>query len=239
MKTKTLVTVLLVTIVLISCAPATTSVPPTETAVPTVTFTVPARTSTPTQIPPTPTETKPSNADFLAASENSFPLKEVDGLAEYICTADFSNIIYTKYESPGETQILSWVLCEDGGKTFLVPTHYVNHDIAYWPMALAGSTSNDGSDIIFDEAGIKGKMNRILAALNVTGKKAKVKLLIGKNSGSILRFADLFPRLYAATNWDEATQKFMLSGNPDDLPSVPGFSQKLLLAVRIIIVDPN
>jgi len=239
MRTKNTIALLLITIILTSCVPATTSVPPIKMPTPTITFTVPIPTSTPTQIPPTPTETRPSNADYLVTSENAFPLEEVEELSEFYCTADFSNIIYTKYEAAGGTNIFSWVLCDDGGKIFLVPTLFQNKDISYTPLALSGSQSNDGSDIFFTDAGITQLMDQVLDALKIKGEKVKVRILIGSNSGSILRFADLFPRLYAATDWDEKTQQFILSGNPDDLPSIPGFSEKLLLAVRITITEPN
>jgi GH35 family endo-1,4-beta-xylanase len=52
MKTKNIVTVLLITTILVSCAPVVTVVSPTETTIPTLTFTPVPPTATSTPIPP-------------------------------------------------------------------------------------------------------------------------------------------------------------------------------------------
>jgi hypothetical protein len=133
---KTFVTVLLVTIVLVSCAPAATSVPPTETAVPTVTFTMPAPTKTSTKIPATPTETEPSKEDYLAKSENIFPTPEGSEAVFFTCTADFSNILYQPYTLPDSTIVKVWVTCEDGGTEFVLPLWLENAQMSYFALDL-------------------------------------------------------------------------------------------------------
>ena len=231
MKTKTLITILLVAIVLMSCAPAATSVPPTETAVPTVTFTVPA--PTPTKIPATPTEAGLSIEDYLAKSENIFPMLEVNGLAEFTCLGDFDNIIYKHYTTPDGTTVKAWVTCEDGGVQFLIPIFLENDVMQYITLSIRVIIKkNDPVKSEASDAAVKKRIANILKTLGLTGK-TKIIVLIGRNSGSILTFDDPFPSIFAATGWDKTIQEFILTGDPNKLPSIDGLPGKALFGVRI------
>ena len=233
MKTKTFITVLLVAIVLVSCVPATTSVPPTETAVPTVTFTVPTPTKTPTQVPATPTEAGLGKEDYLAKSENVFPIPEVEGLAEFTCLGDFDNIIYQHHTLPDETIVKAWLPCEDGGVQFLVPLFIENKLMDYVVISMRPNIKRPDKIDWNDDVAVRVRIEKILASLGLTGK-AKVKILIGKNSESILgNVGDPFPAIFAATGWDKTIQEFILTGDPNKLPSIDGLPGKVLYGVRI------
>ena len=233
MKTKTHITVLLVAILLISCAPAATSVSPTETAVPTVTVTVPAPTKTPTQVPATPTEAGLSKDDYLAKSENIFPMLEVDGLAEFSCLGDFDNIIYQHHTLPDETIVKAWLPCEDGGVQFLIPLFLENKLMSYVVISMRPNVKRPNKITWHSDEAVRRGIKGVLDALGLTGK-AKVKVLIGENSKSVLgEVGDPFPAIFAATGWDKTIQEFILTGDPNKLPSVDGLPGRVLYGVRI------
>lgn len=236
-----------------SCAPAVRSVLPTQS--PTVAVELLSPTSIPTSspsptLPPTeaptqaptviPTKEDTTANDYLAKTENSFPLQEVQGLAEFTCTADLTNIDYRVIiASDGSTQISTIFNCEDGGYEFVVPGYLTIKDKSYTPFGLNSTQSNDGRDIQWFGNAMQTHIEKILDVLKAKGKKVKVNILVGANSGSILRYADPYPQIFAGTGWDESVTKFMQTGNPNDLPSVPGLSGRFLPAVRITITNSN
>lgn len=246
MKIKHIVTALFVIIILASCAPAATSIFPPKTSSPPATFTIPAPspTSAPTQISATPTETQPSNAEFLATTENVFPLVENEteinetGLVEFFGIIDFSQINYNKYIAPdGKTEIWASFTLEDGGVQFLVPTFWVAPGVMYHSLSWT-TNSIDGYP---SDKYLKNSMEQILSSLEIADKKVRVKLLLdpGLKNNTIARFgyADPFPQLWTNTNWDEAVRKFMETGDPNDLPKIDGFPLLPAVSIRQIVIS--
>ena len=201
----------------------------------------PTATREPTKVPTAtlaPTQENTAYKDYLAKTENTYPMPEVEGLASFICTADFSNVDYVRHTAAdGETTILASIDCEDGGVKFTFPADLFLHDIVYIPLSLAASQTNDGTDWWFGDGVPQKILEQGLTILKVEGKKAKVRILLGTNSGSILKYADPFPRIFDQTNWDEAVTKFMRTGNPADLPSIAGIKGKFLPAIRVTILE--
>lgn len=242
MKTKKNVLILLVTFILASCAPAKTSLPSTKPPVPSVTSTiaVPSATSSPTKIPVTPTETKPGNVDFLAHSENVFPLTENKrGFFKFIGTMDLGNPIYEMFTAPdGITRIYVSFIITDGNVEFLVPAYWVHRECSYLSTTLLPNgdpTAN--TDYYPSDERIKHSTEWSLEFLEPKGQpKVEVTLILdsGLNPDALtpmFGYLNPFPPLWEKTNWDEAVRKFVQTGNPNDLPKINGFP--ILPAVSI------
>jgi hypothetical protein len=241
MTTKTLITVLLVTIVLISCAPAATTIPPTETAVPTVTVTVPAPTSTPlptpTQIPATATEAGFNLIDYLKTSNNVFPLTAPNEFNQFFCRGDWDNIIYQNHSLPDGTVVKAWLKCLDGGQTFLVPLFIENDQMLYPTMAPGVTLKNtpyEAGDLY-----VRGILRKNLAARTAGGLSYDVMVVIGSGSHHLFDFGDPYPAIWAATNLDETMLAFMATGDPRVLPELPGVKGKILFGFRISSANPR
>lgn len=244
MKTKNIVAVLLITFTLVSCVPAAVPVLPTQSSALATTLTAPDPTNTPTNIPVTPTASPtPEDTtakDYLAKTENVFPLQEVEGLAEFTCTADFGNIDYKVYTAEdGATRVYATIPCPDGGIDFIIPGLFTNKDTSLTPLGMNATATDDGRDYNWFGNAPETTINQILDILKVKGMQVKIRILVGTNTGSILKFADPFPQVFAGTQWDEGIKKFMQTGNPKDLPNLPAKAGYFLPTVRIYITDSN
>jgi hypothetical protein len=239
MKIKIISAVYLVGFILASCA-QTTPISPTKPPAPSVTSTIPAPslTPSPTKILATPTETKPNNADFLARTENSFPLvvNPENGFASFTGMMDFSRPDFTVQTTPdGKTTIHISYPLDEGQVSFIVPALWNGEDSFYFPLTLFANASDGyapGDQFI-------QKMNaKHLENLNVTGKKAKVKITLdtGSKGGTttLLGYNEPFLRLWEASDWDEDVQKFIETGDWTLLPKING--KPVLPAVRIEVI---
>ena len=244
MKIKNIITVLLVSIVLASCAPATTPILSTKPPVLSVTPAVPVPSTTPlpTQILATPTETKPSNADFLAHSENVFPLAENKrGFFKFIGTMDLSKPIYELLTAPDNiTRIYASFIIKDGDVDFLVPAYWVHRDMTYLSTTWLPN-GNPDSEIDYyprDEI-IKHDVEWSVEDIVAQGQpnvEVTVILDSGMNPDALspmFGYINLFAPLWKKTNWDEKVRKFILTGDPNDLPQINGLPVLPAVSIRV------
>jgi len=245
MKIKNIITVLLVAIILASCALATTPILSTKPSTPPVTFTipVPSATPSPTRILVTATETKPSNADFLAHSENVFPLAENKrGFFKFIGTMDLGNPIYEKFTAPdGITRIYVSFLITSGNVEFLVPAWWFHRSIDYFSLTWTPTGNpDDDAEYIPSDKFIKNMTEQILVGQMPEGQSSvKVTLILdsGLNPDALtpmFGYINPFPLLWEKTDWDESVRKFVQTGDPNDLPKINGFPVLPVVSIRNI-----
>jgi hypothetical protein len=221
-----------------------TAIPPTATAIPPITATmpVPSETPIPTIIPVTPTSEAAQIAEYLAKSENKFPILATEGLGEFFGTMDFGNIIYIHEESPagGDGEIRSYAVITDAGVNFLAPEWLMGLEYTYQPLSSIFQQKPADFELIMADIAVKVETEKMIALLKMTGKSSRVRLLIGDNPGSVFKgpvvpYADIF----ATSKWDEATLEFMQTGNYKLLPikTINGTTGYLLPAIRISVAD--
>lgn len=228
------ITLSIILFFLVSCQSAPASTPtnapaPTNAAIPiTATSTI-----APTFTPLPPTATSESFQEYLQASENSFPLEGIEnGLVDFVCTADFENIIFKTYQTPDGATHLAWVACEDGGQIFITEL-FLHTDKLGYVTTSAGTTEISPSSRfsnIFIENMVNGQVER---ATGLPVGKVKVKIIGGSNSGILLKHDDIFVSIFPAVNWDEAFLEFAKTGNFTKLPQIAGIDGYLLYGVRI------
>ena len=205
-------------------APTNTFLPSTATS-----------TSVPTSSPIPLTATTESYQDYIQASENTFPLKETEGLFDFVCTADFDNVIHKSHTTPDGTVTRLWVPCEDGGVTFVTELFLHNNDsrFRYWTMSNAASQST--TNVPPSESYVTTQNENALKILKASGK-TKVRIIGGSNSDALLRINNPMPSIYGSVNWDELFLEFAKTGNYTMLPKINGLPEHLLYAIRIEVV---
>lgn len=217
-----------------------TAISPTNTAMPPITATkpTPSETPIPTAIPVTPTSESAQIAEYLAATENSFPIQLFDGLGEFFGNLDFRNIIYINEKSPDGGKIGSYCIIRDGGVNFIAPSYLETDKFAYITFSM--TLHEKRTDFQASDSLIKVMTEDMIRLLNLTGKSSRVRLLIGDNpasvfKGTVVPYADIF----ASSDWDEATLEFMQTGKYKLLPikTVNGITGYFLPAIRISVAD--
>ncbi|MCE9646803.1 MAG: hypothetical protein K8S20_12455 [Chloroflexi bacterium] len=244
MKTKNIVAILLGILIFSACSSTTTVVSPTKPSAPLVTITIssPSSTLSPTKIIITPTETKPSNADFLAHSENDFPLSENKrGFFKFIGTMDLSKPIYEVLTAPDNiTRIYASFIIKDGDVDFLVPAYWAHRDITYLSTTwLPNGNPNSEIDYYPREEIIKHDVEWSVEDVVVQGQpnvEVTVILDSGMNPDALspmFGYINLFAPLWKKTNWDEKVRKFILTGDPHDLPQINGLPVLPAVSIRV------
>ena len=229
---KTVLSIILFFLISCQSAPAST---PTNTPVPTNTAIPITATSTiePTFTPVPPTATSESYQEYLQTSENSFPLEGIEnGLVDFVCTADFENIIFKTYQTPDGTTHRAWVACKDGGQTFITALFLHTDKLGYF--ATSAGASKIPPSTSFSDKFIEIKANgHVEQATGLPVGKVKVKIIGGSNSGILLKHDDIFTSIFPVVNWDEAFLEFAKTGNFTKLHKIAGIDGYLLYGVRI------
>jgi|GEM_PF-4921384 len=197
----------------------------------------------PTFIPPTPRPIVPptaeaaATAEYVAKSENKYPIPPFDGLGEWFAKLDFGNLIFVNEMFESEGRVGSYCILRDGGVTFIAPCFSQTEKFAYSPLnsGIVKKPTQPGN-WEFDDSAVKSFLRLSTDALGVTGQDVRVRVLIGNNPSSILK-GDLVPYVdtFSQSNLDEATIEFMRTGNYKLLPlkTIQGVTGYLLPAIRI------